>query len=111
MRPPAVEVVYHELHHRVVFQLFPNGAVKDEGRSPDGEDRDVAIQQLPESQRFIECSALFEIPCRQDRSRGLCAVWNGHFCSSSKRYYKRGVCRTDISPCAKFVTLQSVKPC
>src|SRR6185312_4232876 len=68
VRPPCIEVVDHQLQHATARPAFIEAPLQDETARAGVENRDVAVEDLVESQRFVETFGAFEVPAGKERT-------------------------------------------
>jgi hypothetical protein len=61
MRPPGVEIVDHEVHHKILGPLLLIVALQNEAARSAVEDRYLAVEHLLEAERFVKPLGTIEI--------------------------------------------------
>jgi hypothetical protein len=89
--PPRIEVVDHQLHHEVLGPFFLIVTLQDEPAGSGVENRDLAVENLLESERFVETFGEIEILRGYERTSQLRSRRYGHFSP-------RGVARVRVHP-------------
>jgi len=72
MCPPSVEIIDHELHHKVLSPVLLIITLKYKTAGTGSEDRDVSVEKLFEAQRLIEALGEIKVSCGEE--------WAGKFC-------------------------------
>jgi hypothetical protein len=74
MRPPNVEIIDHELHHKVLSPVLLVIGLKYETAGACPEDRHISVQKFFEAQRLIEILGESKVFCRYERAGEFCSA-------------------------------------
>jgi hypothetical protein len=89
--PPRIEVIDHELHHKVLGLVEGR---QDEAAGAHAEHSDLAVENFFEAQFDVEALRYLKIFCGNEGSGSLSAAWNvGHRITSFRTHQGRGIAR------------------